>query len=68
MITLMSQRNFEPIDDASPRRTPTAPPRDAEGAGLWRQIEQLVVEHPKQCLAAAALAGVLLGWIIKRRP
>jgi ElaB/YqjD/DUF883 family membrane-anchored ribosome-binding protein len=70
MITSMSQPNLDPAGDASrmPQLATQHERRSARAAGLWRQVERLVVEHPKQSLAAAALAGVVLGWIIKRRP
>jgi hypothetical protein len=71
MITSMSQPNLDPPGNTSNMPQLAARQPDSwspRAVGLWQQVEQLVVEHPKQSLAAAALAGVVLGWIIKRRP
>jgi ElaB/YqjD/DUF883 family membrane-anchored ribosome-binding protein len=65
MIT-MSQ---SPVDPKSQTvAAPTVEEVPAAAVRLWQRVEQLVVEHPKQSLAVAAVAGVVLGWIIKRRP
>jgi hypothetical protein len=34
---------------------------------VWRRVERMAADHPKPCLIAAATAGVILGWITKRR-
>ncbi len=40
-------------------------------ARRWRpglhRFEEAIVDHPKTSLVAALAAGVVLGWIIKRR-
>jgi ElaB/YqjD/DUF883 family membrane-anchored ribosome-binding protein len=64
MIT-MSEPNLEPTSQSNPAATPAV--STSAATGLWQRVEQLVVEHPKHSLAVAAAAGVVLGWIIKRR-
>jgi hypothetical protein len=34
---------------------------------LWRRVERMVADHPKQSIIAALAAGAILGWISKRR-
>lgn len=37
-------------------------------AQAWEEsLESLLSKHPKTAIAAAAAAGVLLGWMVKRR-
>jgi ElaB/YqjD/DUF883 family membrane-anchored ribosome-binding protein len=47
---------------------PTRSAGARQGMGpLWRRAQAAVTDNPKTSLIAAAAAGVLLGWIIKRR-
>ena len=34
---------------------------------LWKQATQWVKEHPEVALTTAVVAGVVLGWLVKRR-
>jgi ElaB/YqjD/DUF883 family membrane-anchored ribosome-binding protein len=34
---------------------------------MWKQATQWVREHPEVALTTAVVAGVVLGWLIKRR-
>jgi len=37
-------------------------------AKSWeRSLEDLLAEHPKLAIAAAAAVGIALGWIVKRK-
>jgi ElaB/YqjD/DUF883 family membrane-anchored ribosome-binding protein len=51
--------------ESADARTPSA--SDATSAGLWSRVHDVVKDNPKTSLAAALAAGVLLGWIMKRR-
>lgn len=35
--------------------------------GWEESLESLLSEHPKLAIAAAAAAGIVLGWIVKRK-
>jgi hypothetical protein len=55
-----------------PRSAQTDRPREAEAppesAPDWSQrLAKSMGEHPALTLAAAALVGVVLGWIVKRK-
>ena len=45
---------------------PTASPRQ-DGTGWKGAVEDYIAANPGISLGAALLAGVLLGWLIKRR-
>jgi hypothetical protein len=34
---------------------------------IWRRVERVVADHPKQSLLAALAAGAVVGWLTKRR-
>jgi len=39
-----------------------------DSAQEWeKRAEHAVIEHPQVVIAAAAVAGLLLGWMVKRR-
>jgi len=48
---------------------PQASPQDLQGrVNNWmQQASQWVVEHPEIALTTAVVAGVVMGWLIKRR-
>lgn len=49
-----------------PRSSSDVDGRDRSGQ-LIRTAERWVVEHPALFISAAVAAGVVLGWLIKRR-
>ncbi|MEX2112872.1 MAG: hypothetical protein WD845_06770 [Pirellulales bacterium] len=70
MITTMRDPNTDQPHSASEAIEPTAQGPGLLGqyaADLCQRAEQFVVSHPKQSLVAALSAGVILGWIIRRR-
>jgi ElaB/YqjD/DUF883 family membrane-anchored ribosome-binding protein len=65
---------FTAAAKAKRRRPPSAPHADAAREVLGQNFEQLVrrserfiTAYPGVCLGAALAAGVILGWLIKRR-
>ncbi len=70
MITTMPEPNIDQpqaTGQAVETPLPQAGPLARHVAELGKRAERLVVEHPKHSLLAALVAGVILGWIIKRR-
>jgi hypothetical protein len=62
MSGLSAPPHANTIDDrirSASERKAAAPP--------WRRMQAAVMDNPKTSLIAAVAAGVLLGWIIKRR-
>lgn len=44
------------------------PPSWKERADSWEEhVENFLSEHPKVTIAAAAVLGLVLGWIVKRK-
>jgi hypothetical protein len=66
MITVMREQTTQ-------RERSSGEPHDEHGViaehalDVWRRVERMAADHPKPCLIAAATAGVILGWITKRR-
>ena len=52
------------IGDAQARRTHNV---ERLGQVVGKDLEDLLADHPKLALAAAAVAGLLLGWMVKRK-
>jgi hypothetical protein len=67
VIHRFDPRAAVPHDDQRLPATDGAQAVGGTSAALLRRLEQLITAHPKQSLIAALTAGVLLGWISKRR-
>jgi len=55
---LRDRRQAAPAEETQP---------ESRIADLRERIERALSDRPKQCLLAALAAGVILGWIAKRR-
>jgi ElaB/YqjD/DUF883 family membrane-anchored ribosome-binding protein len=52
---------------AEPSTEGAAPSFREKAQGWERDLETLMAEHPKAAIAAATVAGIFLGWMVKRR-